>query len=145
MKTYQTKTGVPLTVIQGGGQGDGIPCGSLRVVQPHERRVVSIYDEASISISRPVSYAKPHVTITLKVPSDNYKRNRVGGFVVDASNYLYRQYNIKSHNPTVSGLNTRSKKGFKTLEFEYEITEIEAKSLGFADKYGEVVFLQKRA
>lgn len=145
MKTYQTKTGIPLTVIQGEGRGNGIPCGSLRVVQPQERQPVSILDGALITVSRPVSYANPHVTITVKVPRVSYDRNRVGGLVVECSNYLFRRYGLNAHNPTVGGLKTRSRKGFKTLCFEYEIPETQAKRLGFKDNYGEMHFLQKNA
>ena len=40
---YQTKTGIVLTVIQGLGQGDGVPCGRLSLVteltKPIERQV----------------------------------------------------------------------------------------------------------
>lgn len=55
MREYYTKTGVILTVIQGGGEGDGIPQGLLRSVDlPDELQGETISERvAAVKAKRP--------------------------------------------------------------------------------------------
>ena len=44
MKRYQTKTGIELTVVNGLGQGDGIPRGRLSLVTPPSQSTLDWLD-----------------------------------------------------------------------------------------------------
>lgn len=148
LKEYQTKTGVALTLIQGGGQGDGIPRGVLRLVGAGETSDDVQFHAASVVIERGDYIGTQPIELVVKLDVDAAWSKRVGnidGLVIDLGNWLYRRFNIGAHCPTVGGLKDRAKNSTKTLVFHYEIHPSVAAAHGFRDSWNETLLLQKGA
>jgi hypothetical protein len=157
MRQYsRTNTGHYLTLIQGGGQGDGVPRGRLTLVtdqnvshfetmQNDNIKEESQFETATVTVLRPSYIGADLIELRLRMPLDakHLKKHGLGGHVVDVSNYIYRRFGVGVSNPSVSGLKDRASRGLKMVTFCYEISQIEAAKLGFRDEYGECLILKR--
>ena len=148
MRQFYTRTGVSLTLLDGGGQGDGVPRGVLRVARDGETVPIleNQFSNATVSI-RAIGYSDtPTLCIRMRIDAKSAKRpNYVGGLVTDVSNWVYRTFNLGVHCPSIAGLKDRAKMGQKEIVFHYELSQHEAARLGFRGQYGECLILKRGA
>lgn len=148
MRQFYTRTGVELRVIDGGGQGDGVPRGVLTLVGPDFVAPIleNQFSNATVSI-RAIGYSDtPTLCIRMRIDAKSAKRQGyVGGLVVDVSNWVYRTFKLGVHNPSIAGLKDRAKMGQKEIVFHYELSQHEAARLGFRGQYGECLILKRGA
>lgn len=151
MRQFYTRTGIALSLVNGLGQGDGVPRGVLRLTEPNETAPIytaleNHFRDATVSI-RVIGYGDDTVLcVKMRIDAKSLKRqNYIGGLVCDVSNWVYRRFGVGASNPSISGLNkqNRAKMGQKELVFHYEISRVDASKLGFRHQYGECLILKQ--
>lgn len=140
---YKTKTGTELRVIQGGGLGDGIPQGKLRVATEADIMDKGIFAGASIVVGREVyGDQRPYIKVTLQVDAKQYRKAGAGGTVLDVSNWLYQRFGLSVHYPTV-GVSKRAKGGKLEMDLSYQIGADVARDLGLSNDWAARLILKR--
>lgn len=140
-----------LSLIQGGGLGDGIKRARLKLVQEGGAQVnYSRFDTANVSIRRSnfIGHDALELRVSLTVDAKDLKRQLfIDGLVLDLNNCLGAWYGFNAHCPTIAGLErtNRAKRGQKALTFCYEISQDDAKRLGFRGGWSECLTLKRGA
>lgn len=142
-KIYRTKTGIELRLIEGGGQGDGIPRGFLSEadsapeLDSYEQVLQAIFRDSRIYASKSYTYGGKQFVVKFEIkmetaawPKTSKKRHSMlQGLTIDSANYLYRFLNIGACHPTVD-YQQRASKGIKTITYSYRVDAEQLEAIG---------------
>ena len=137
---YQTKTGVLLEFILGGGENSGRSHAKLRLaiagempqVEPYENNTLSVWVENCPYLG--LSY--PEIVATLRLDAKSVKRLGVDPECRKLVRWLESRFGISTRGGNYS-IDKRAKSGSKQVKFRFEISSQDAKRLGFGGRYAE--------
>lgn len=146
-KTYQTKTGVELRVIDG-GQCEVSDSSDFESMLPqfdaYTQKLMAQFDTARISLSHVdyIGLSAFELTVNVKIDASQWTKakNRhalLGDLTLDLSNYLSRMHGLNEYVVPNIDSSVNAKNGLKTLVFRYQVSESTAYAMGASqnDRY----------
>ena len=137
---YQTKTGVALEFIIGGGETIGRSRAKLRIVVAGEMPQVEPYENDTLSVHVEncpyLGLSYPEVVATLRVDAKAVSKLGVDPECRKLVRWLESRFGISTRGGNYT-IDKRAKRGTKRVTFRFEISSQDAKRLGFGGRYAE--------
>ena len=133
-KKYYTKTGIELTVINGGKSSQS-ETELIPVFDEYNQFLQNLFGAARISLRQQnyIGLSRAELVVNFSVPTFETKNQStiLGQLTVDLSNYLSRFHGFNEYSvPSVQV--SRAKNGVKAIEYIFEVSESTAESMGLS-------------
>lgn len=135
-KKYYTKTGIELTVINGGKSSQS-DTELIPVFDEYNQFLQNLFGAARIYLKH-VNYiglSRVELVVNFSVPTFETKNQKtiLGQLTVDLSNYLSRFHGFNEYSvPSVDV--SRAKNGVKSIQYIFEVSESTAEAMGLSQK-----------